>query len=73
MPNLIHMQPSLPDAHALVKGDLEGGALVLRADHGLQLLGIHRFLHLCEQPGDRLNLLGRLALQGRWDEDVGTR
>lgn len=52
-----------PDAHGLVKGDLKRGALILRADHRLQLLGVHGALNLCEQSGYRLNLFRRLALQ----------
>ena len=56
--------PGPPDAYCGVKGDLEGGTLVLRADHGLELLGVHHTLHLCKESGGGGNGLFRgLALQ----------
>ena len=51
------------DAHCRVKGHLEGGAVVLRADHGPQLLAVHRLLHLLEEPPERLPVAVCLELQ----------
>ena len=61
-----------PDAHGWVKGDLEGGALVLGADHGLELLGVNHPLHVCEKGGGGGDgLLRRLALQAGRGERAG--
>ena len=61
-----------PDAHCRVKGDLEGGTLVLRADHGLELLGVHHTLHFGEQGGGGGDgLLRGLALQAGRQAGMG--
>lgn len=51
------------DAHGGVEGNLEGGAVVLGADHGPQLLAVHRLLHLLEEAPERLPVAVRLELQ----------
>ena len=45
-----------------VRPDLEGGAQVLRADHGPQLLAVDLLLHLREQLAELGDLRIRLAL-----------
>lgn len=51
------------DADSGIEGDLKGCAHVLRADHGVQLLAVHRLLHLSEHGHVLLGILSGLGLQ----------
>lgn len=66
LPRPRHLRGGPPDAHCGVKGDLEGGALVLGAHHGLELLGIHGALHLTEQRAHAHHLVLGGTLRRGW-------
>ena len=51
------------DAHGGIKGHLEGGPVVLRADHGPQLLAVHCLLDLLKELLESLLVIVCLELQ----------